>query len=244
MQPVPLVIRGEGAIARAFRDLVDREAGNLAGREGFQLMYADECGPHPSIVVDAGDGGSDVDEIVAAVWCGHAAVTAHLDVLTGDPAVWGVLASDRRVGVSAALMPGLPLVALLTDLALAGVAPVTVALEGDNESQLAAEAVGVARLLGHEIVAAQVRSDVLDAGPPVVATIGEGTPTIAAIVGPLAPRGERRARVQAGDWSQVTLSGAVGAPGAVALALGADVVALAREGDRPWRAHRRRTARS
>jgi hypothetical protein len=244
MQPVPLVIRGDGPAAQAFRDLVDREGGDLAGREGFQLADAAVCGPHPSIVVDAADDSSALTEIVAAVWSGHAAVTANLDALTGDPAVWGVLAADRRVGVSAALLPGLPLVELLTDLALTGTSPVTVELHGDDAVTLAAEAVAVARLLGRELRTEQV--PVLDhaTGPPFVATVGDRFPTITAGQQSVTAAGERSVRVRMSDRDEVTMRGTVGTPERVAAALFHDVVALAREGDRPWRAHRRRASLS
>lgn len=260
MPTIPLAVVGTGDAATAFRALVDRLAGDLDGREGFQLEVietvdgtegtdvVEALGPEPSILVDAADGASrgvGSPALLDAVCRGHAAVTADLAALVGDPADFGVMVADRRLGASAALLPGIPLAAALARAADTGDTVHAVTVLGGSPPQLVDEALVVARLIGLELRHEHVRV-VHPPGRPAgwAAHIGQGFPVVAPIEatdGPAPVAGTRAVAVRAGTaTAPLTLTGPVRGPELVAGSLLADVLAIAREGDTRWRAHRRR----
>jgi hypothetical protein len=227
---VPVVVPGTGPLAERFRALVEEVRVDLAGFEGFMLELANDTGPEPSVVVDTGGAHA---ALTAAVYAGHAGASADLRALTDDPVTFAVLRSDRRLGLRAALLPGLPLVEVLARCVDAADRVIRVELTGPDRDVLADEAVAVAALLGVELRRESVRVTG-DAGPW-RAVVGAGFPTVTPDDEPT-----RTARVVSAR-TDVTLAGDVGGDQATADALLVDVLAFAREADAPWRAHRRKT---
>jgi hypothetical protein len=240
---VPVVVLGETAVAQRFSALVEEVRTDLAGFEGFMLDLAAEPGPEPSVVVDTGGG---YDALLAAVHAGHAAATADLASVVRHPVDLAVLLADRRLGLSGALLPGLPLVEVLTRCIDAGDPVREVTIDGADPEALADEAVAVSFLLGVELGREHIRVEQQ-------ATTGTAGSAWRAVLGPRFPSvirhgtttgvsGIRTATVRA-TRTEVTLTGPAADPARIAGALLADVLGFAREGDRPWRAHRRRVTR-
>lgn len=230
MQRVPVVVAGPLAGAFAARLALVRD--DLAGREGLLLDVAGDLGPQPSVLVDTG---GSFDAVVGAVLAGHAAATASLADLAARHVDLAVLRSDRRLGVGGALLPGLPVASVLARHLDAGDAVTPVVIDGPAAP--IDEAVVVAGLLGVELSRAHVRVD----GDPALggqwrAVVGDRFPTVSRADGP--PPDHYTVRVGA-----TTLRGPAGGAERVVSALLADVLALVREADRPWRAHRRLTSR-
>lgn len=258
MPTVPLLVVGTGDAASALRALVDRLAGDLDGREGFQLEVIEvnhaidvvgALGSEPSILVDVTDGASGgvgSPTLLDAVWRGHAVVTSDLSALVGEPSDLGIMIADRRLGPSAALLPGIPLAAALAQAADTGAAVREVTLLGGSPPQLVDEALLVARLIGLELRREHVRVvDAAGRGIGWAARIGQGFPVVSPIRpadGALPVAGTRSAAIRTAAAAALTFAGPVGGPDLVARALLGDVLAIAREGDTSWRAHRRRVA--
>lgn len=259
MRSVALVVLSPSdPAAVAFHALVESLAGDLAGREGFALEVSPALGPGPSIVVDATTT-PDPDTVeerrrtaMTAVRDGHALVTADLTSFSERPVDLAVAIADRRVGLSAALLPGTALVPTLARLRDAGDEVEEVVLTGAGPAQLAREAAVVSGLIGIELGIEHVRMD--DSSPADealewAATITRGAFTTVGLVtegqssfNPSRP-GLRSARIQTARLpSALTCSGPAGGPDVVAAALFADVAALARQVDPPWRVHRRKVA--
>lgn len=259
MRRIPLVVVSPSdPTAAAFGALVESLGGDLAGREGFYLDLSAELGPEPSIVVDATTT-PDPDSLaarqsagMAAIGEGHALATADITLFTDDPVDLAVAIADRRVGLSAALVPGSALVATLARLRLTGDQVEEIVLTGAGPAQLAREATVVSGLMGFEFGLEQVRiGDAASAGenPAWSATI---TDDAFPRVDPLPERespaasshqGSRSARIRtAGLPSPLVLQGPSSTVEVVSTALFADVVELARQVDAPWREHRRMVA--
>lgn len=182
----------------------------------------------------------DLGAMDDAVRRGHAVSTACLAPLAADPVTFAVLRSDRRLGLSGALLPGLPLAETIVRAVDTGDTVDEVLLEGPEAAALADEAVAVAALLGVETHRAQVRVEDGASGWW-RATIGSRFPVVSPAPG--AASGTRTAVIRS-RRGEVTLRGQTGGDERTAGALLADVLAFAREGDRPWREHRRRTYRA
>lgn len=263
MRRVPLVVVGAtDPVASAFRALVESLRGDLAGREGFHLDLAEALGPEPSIVVDAITN-PDPDTVVArrragmmAIGEGHALVTADLATFTDDPVDLAVAVADRRVGLSAALLPGSALVTTLARLRDAGDRVEEIVLTGAGPAQLAREATVVSGLMGIELAVAQVRvgrpGTAGDDGAWSATISGDAFPRVDPVPTP-APAGAsssptsrpaaRSASIRTARLaSPLTLHGPSSTVEVVAAELFADVVELARQVDPPWRAHRRKVA--
>lgn len=237
MRRVPVVVAGSGPLAAAFAALVERVASDHAGNEGFLLTLTDAPGPEPSVVADCGGGFAGV---VAAVRGGHAAVTADLAPYVRDTVTFAVLRADRRLGLSGALLPGLPLAGVLTRCRDTGDAVRAVTLTGNDPEALGDEAVAVAALLGVEVARDRVRTE---PGPAAwwQATVGDRFPVVAPAE-PAGPGNGTRAASVTTDRTALTLAGAAGGPDVTAGAMLGDLLAFAREEDKPWRVHRRRVA--
>jgi hypothetical protein len=217
MQRVPVVIAGATPLAERVAALVEAVRSDLAGCEGFMLEVTDRLGPEPSVLVETRD---EVAAVSDAVRSGHAAATAGLTALAADPVELAALLSDRRLGVAGALLPGLPLAATILRHRDAGDPLTDVELSAPDPVTGAAEAVLVTALAGVAFDHRRLRI-VPGSDPAGVRTVVLHTAT-----------------------TTVTLHGPTGGDDRVAAALLADVVAFAREGDRPWRAHRRRSLRA
>lgn len=239
MRRVPVVVHGETVVAQRLSALVEEVRTDLAGFEGFMLDLAGEPGPEPSVVVDTGSG---YDALLAAVHAGHAGATADLASVVRHPVDLAVLLADRRLGLSGALLPGLPLVEVLTRCADAGDTVREVTIDGADPEALADEAVAVSFLLGVELGREHVRMETARTGTGWRAVVGPRFPAVIRYGTTTDAPGTRTATVRA-DRTDVTLTGPAADPARTADALLADVLAFAREGDRPWRAHRRRVAR-
>jgi hypothetical protein len=233
---VPVVLSGSSAAGDRFAELLADRREEAAGCEGLLLELRPAVGPEPSVLVHVA---GTLYPVLAAVYGGHAAVTADLAGLAAHPVELAVLRADRRLGVAAALCPGLPLVALLERCADTGEAVTELVLEGPDAARLVDEAVLVSALLGQELAREHVRV----AGDPGAAgrwraVLGTGLPQVRRADGQPPPR--RTVTVRTAG-SSVTLSGPVGGAEQVAHALLADVRCLARQHDTAWRAHRRAT---
>jgi homoserine dehydrogenase len=234
-----VVVAGADSVATAFRALVAERGNDIAGVTGLLLDVSEQLGPEPSVLVDTA---GELAAVLAAVRGGHSAVTAQLSQLVTNPADFAVLRSDRRLGLGAALLPGLPVAETLTRLYETGDVVEQVELFGGSVPQLVDEAVAVAALVGVELRRDDVR------GPPESggetrswqAVVGSGPPVVRPAVTRL--DGDVRTitiRSRHSGGAGLTMTGPVGGDDRVAAALLADLLALARDGDTPWRAHRR-----
>jgi hypothetical protein len=203
---VPVVIAGSTPLAARVAALVETVRSDLAGNEGFLLDVADRLGPEPSVLVETRD---EIAAVSDAVRSGHAAATASLTALAAHRVELAVLLSDRRLGVAGALLPGLPLAATILAHRDAGDPPTEVELFAPDGTTGAAEAV-VARALAGEAFDHRCIRVVPATDPPGVRTAVLRTAA-----------------------TGVTLRGPVGGVERTAVALLGDVLAFAREGDRP-----------
>jgi hypothetical protein len=241
---VPVVVTTGDPTSLAFRELVGRRIDDIAGKTGLLLVLDNHLGPEPSVLVDTGGG---LSAAMHAVRGGHAAVTADLSQLVANPTEFAVLRADRRLGISAALLPGLPIAQTLIQYDEAGDVIYSVELSGASFPAVIDEALAVAALMGLELTGQDIRVEgqvgpaesagswqaVVRSGPPVVRPVDAAPPTEV-----------RTATVRShrtGD-AGLTVSGPVGGPARIAAALLTDLLALAREQDTPWRAHRRQRA--
>jgi hypothetical protein len=233
---VPVVVHGEGRVADAFLAAVAEQANLLAGVTGLLLDVVDRLGPEPSVLVDTS---GDLAEALQAVRHGHCAVTSELAPLVGRPAEFAVLRADRRLGIGAALLPGLPLADTLIRLVETGDVVTQVELGGRSVPQLVDEALAIAAFLGVQLRREDVRVEVgTDDAAPYQARIGSGPPLVVpAEGGPDAA--VRTVTIRSRFSDGLMLSGPVGGHDRVGRALLADLLSLAREHDTPWRAHRR-----
>ncbi len=242
---VPLVLIGTGPVADRFATLVQESSSGIAGRLGLLLDFGSKLGPEPSVLVDTVDD-DELAPLLHAVLGGHAAVTAGLAKLVRRPVDLAVLRSDRRLGMAAALLPGLPLVEMLGRYEDAGDVVRQVEIDGVSPFGLVDEALGVAALLGLQFEQKHVRldGDTEHHGRRWRAVIGSGLPMVSCVDG-TPPDDVRTAtiRPKRPEEAAVTLCGPVGDTDRIARALLADVLALALECDTPWRAHRRQTWR-
>jgi homoserine dehydrogenase len=232
---VPVVVHGAGPLVDAFGALLAQRHDDVAGVEGLDLQPADEVGPGPSVVVDAGGAPT---ALLAAARAGHAVVAADLAALVERPVDLAVLLADRRLRLSAALLPGLPLVhVLMRERDAAHVEEVV--LDGAGRDQAVDEAVCVAALLGLELTRSDVRVDAA-AGSGGAWRAVVGTTSAPRVTATRGAAGARTVTVRSRVTGDLDLS--AGAPATVeatARALLGDVLELAREADTPWRAHRR-----
>ena len=242
---VPLVLTGTGPVAERFSTLVQERGSGIAGRLGLTLDMAPELGPEPSVLVDTVDD-DGIAPLLHAVLSGHAAVTTGLVKLVRQPVDFAVLRADRRLGMAAALLPGLPLVEMLARHEDAGDVVEQVEIEGASPCDLVDEALAVAALLGLQSERQHVRldGDTEKRGCRWRAVVGAGQPVVSCVGGP-PPDDVRTAiiRTKRAEEAGVTLCGSVGGTDRIVRALLADVLALALECDTPWRAHRRQTWR-
>jgi hypothetical protein len=238
---VPLLVCGEGPVRQEFSALLAERASDVAGDEGLVLEVVTALRHAPGVLVDTGGalGGA-----LEAVRAGHAAVTACLGDLVADPAGFAVLRADRRLGMSAALLPGLPLVATLARLRDAGEAVEQVEVSGGARQDSVDEAIAVAALLGLELERRHVRvQGDPDHGGTWRAIVEPGAPAVVRAAQAAVQESGRRVTVRTRRTGPVglTLVGPLGDAATVAGALLADLLVFAREADMPWREHRRRT---
>jgi hypothetical protein len=233
---VPVVVIGEGTAAETFRRVLADRSDLIAGTTGLLFEPADRLGPEPSVLVNTG---TDVAPMVDAVRDGHATVTSELAPLVANPVDFAVLLADRRLGLGAALLPGLPLAATLSRLVEAGDVVERVELTGGPAAQLIDDALAVSALLG-----VQLRREDVIVEPDERATswrtvVGAAAPVVRA--GGAPESGVRTVTIRSRSTGPdgVRLAGRVGGDDRVAVALMSDLLELAREEDAPWRAHRR-----
>ncbi|MDX6197404.1 MAG: hypothetical protein QOJ79_555 [Actinomycetota bacterium] len=238
---VPVVVVGTGAAEPAFRALLEQRSNDIAGVTGLLLVPVEQWGPEPSVIVNTGAG---LTTVMAAVQAGHSAVTADLGELVSAPTDFAVLRADGRLGLSGALLPGFPLAQTLRRQVESGDVIESVEIVGPALATLVDEALAVSALIGVELRREDVTIPVdVAAAASWSVVVGHHLPVVrpASAMLPAPVRTVTvRSRWTGGDG--LTLTGSVGGAEAVAGALLADLLALAREEDTPWRAHRRRTA--
>jgi hypothetical protein len=247
MRVVPVVVRGSGAVADGLLTKLQERAGDLAGREGFDLQVADDFGSMMSLLVDVStyDAFESFEarsaSVVSAVEGGHGAVVADVRLFASDIRTWAILSSDQVVGMSAALLPEVPLVQLLGCVRDGAPAPEAIIFDGDDPARLADEAVAICRLTGVELGRERVVVECADGDTQrwEVHIERDRFPVVAALTG--AWSGRRRVLTRFAS-SELSLTGTAVHDEGLAELLWADVVRLARQGDRPWRAHRRLVA--
>jgi hypothetical protein len=185
--------------------------------------------------------GARLQSVLSTVQSGHCAVVADLRLFSADARSWAVLSGDRVVGMSAAVVPEIPLVHLLERAGDGAPAPETVVFDGCDAARLADEAVAVCRLTGVELGRDSVVITSTDRTfDHWEVTIRRGHfPTVTPAEGEWS--GRRNATAQFAGW-ELSMEGTPVDDDALAELLWADVVRLARNGDRPWRAHRRLVA--
>jgi homoserine dehydrogenase len=239
---VEFVAPGSGPVAAAFRAAVRARASDLEGIEGLVLASSETLGRDAGVIVDSGEGDVGPADLVDAVRRGHVVVTASVYALAGPIGDWAVLSSDDRLGLSAALAPGLPLVALLANASLGGLEVEEVRLAGSWWERARDDAVVISRLLRVEISRAALGSAQASNGPErweCVVRPGR-LPVLYPAAAALLP-GHSSAQVLLADAREpVRLAGPVAGPAQVAAALLSDLIRLARAAETPWRAHRRR----
>jgi hypothetical protein len=179
--------------------------------------------------------------VLSAVECGHGAVVADVRLFARDLRTWVILSSDQVVGMSAALLPEVPLVHLLGRVRDGATAPEAIIFDGDDPTRLADEAVAICRLTGVELGRERVVIEPGDGDTQrwEVRIERDRFPVVAALAGTWSGRRRLLTRFAASDLS---MTGTAVDDAGLAELLWGDVVRLARHGDRPWRAHRRLVA--
>jgi len=214
-------------------------------------------GAEPGIVVDASPRWQTTSLLLEAVRRGHAIVLASDAPLIADVASFRILTADRRGRCEAAVAGGLPVASAL-ESALDGGDPV-LAVDADlgphgssdawepplaPPDRVARQALVLDRLLGGDrrLEAVQVAPE--DGGW--LATVGSVRVRAAAATPDDVPGARPRATVTLTTALQrdppLQISGPLPSPERLAAAVLRDLLALAREEDKPWRVDRRSRA--
>jgi hypothetical protein len=214
----------------------------------------DLFGAEPGIVIDASPGWRTAPLLLDAVRRGHAAVLANDQPLVEDVASFRTLLADRRGRCEAAVAGGLSVVSTLESAIDGG--DRILAIDADlgalgpwdprdpplaPSNLVARQALILARILG-----ADLRPDAVRVRPADGAWVASAGPVSvrAAPAGGMAATGAGPARVALTtvlhrDPPLVMSGSAVPSPERLAGAVLRDLLVLAREEDKPWRADRR-----